>query len=121
MANALVAQYPLGGFGVSEGAPIFHPDFFAHGYTQPTQAEIDTLVANYTSLSSVRARKLAEIKQKAGTLYNEFALYVDTPEVIKYGTALRAIPTTAQAEMAILTDVTSVRNYHPIWPTKPNF
>ena len=63
-ASSLQIQYPLGGYSVSEGITTFHPDFYAHGCTKPTQAEIDALAANYTSLPSVRARKLVEIKNQ---------------------------------------------------------
>ena len=119
-ANALQSQYPLGGYSVTGGVAAFHPDFYEHGYTQPTQVEIDALVATYTSLASARARKLVEIKTQAQTLYNSISLLWGTPAGDAYKTALLAVPITAHIEMAALSDVTRVKNYQPAWPTKPN-
>ena len=119
VAAFLQSAYPLGGHSVSEGIAAFHPDFYEHGYTQPTQAEIDALVANYTSLDSVKARKFTEIKFKAQVLYNSVSLLWGTPAGEEYKTALLAVPITAQTDLAALPDVESVKNYQPVWPAKP--
>lgn len=123
-AEAIQKSYPLGGVTVREtqsGITVeFQADFYQNGYTQPSQAQIDSIVADYMSLLNVRARRLAEIQAQAMSLYNQYALYSTVQSVLDYGAALRSIPTTAQTEMAALPDVASVKNYQPTWPTKPN-
>lgn len=86
-----------------------------------TNAEWQTISDNTYApdVASALTKKRAEIQQQAMSLYNQYALYSDIQSVIDYKAALRAVPTTAQAEMAGLPDVANVKNYQPTWPAKP--
>ena len=123
VTESLSQVYPLGGYSVTGGAVIFYPEFTQHGYTEPTQAEIDALVADYTSLAKVKARKLEEVNRTMMLLAGPYNVYFNIPPtpqaVIDYITALRNLPAAAQTDLAALPDVESVKNYQPAWPAKP--